>query len=111
MLKWLLKAAGIARSVYYYWCRVIARPDRYADEKRRIAAIFHQHRGRYGYRRITWTLRRQGYPLNHKTVQRLMVEPGRMSAPFFRARAWPHQATELTTDGVRAEFSQFSQII
>ena len=64
------------RSVYYYWCRAAARPDRYADEKRRIAAIFHQHRGRYGYRRITWTLRRQGNPLNHKTVQRLMSRLG-----------------------------------
>jgi len=50
----------MARSVYYYWCRASARPDRYADEKQRIAAIFHQHRGRYGYRRITWMLRRQG---------------------------------------------------
>lgn len=64
------------RSVYYYWCRAAARPDQYADDKRRIAAIFHQHRGRYGYRRITWTLRRQGHPLNHKTVQRLMGRLG-----------------------------------
>ncbi len=64
------------RSVYYYWRRALARPDRYADEKRRIAAIFHQHRGRYGYRRIAWTLRRQGHPLNHKTVQRLMGRLG-----------------------------------
>lgn len=64
------------RSVYYYWLRSPSRPDRYAEEKRRIAAIFHQHKGRYGYRRITWTLRRQGRPLNHKTVQRLMGQLG-----------------------------------
>lgn len=76
------------RSVYYYWCRASVRPDRYADEKRRIAAIFHQHRGRYGYRRITWTLRRQGHPLNHKTVQRLMGRLGlacRLRAKRYRS--------------------------
>lgn len=66
----------MARSVYYYWLRAARRPDRYADEKQHIAAIFHQHRGRYGYRRITWALRRAGYPLNHKTVQRLMGRLG-----------------------------------
>lgn len=41
-----------------------------------IAAIYHEHRGRYGYRRITNELRRHGYIINHKTVQRLMRELG-----------------------------------
>ena len=34
------------------------------------------HKGRYGYRRITIELRRQGYLLNHKTVRRLMKTLG-----------------------------------
>lgn len=37
-----------------------------------ISAIYHEHRGRYGYRRITDELRDKGFVLNHKTVQRLM---------------------------------------
>ncbi|WP_415805445.1 IS3 family transposase, partial [Klebsiella africana] len=31
-------------------------------------------KGRYGYRRITLALRKQGLRINHKTVQRLMAE-------------------------------------
>ena len=41
-----------------------------------IKQIFHEHRGRYGYRRITLELRSRGYQLNHKTVRRLMNEVG-----------------------------------
>ncbi len=41
-----------------------------------IFSIFHEHRGRYGYRRITLELRNQGYSINHKTVHRLLKELG-----------------------------------
>lgn len=58
--------------MYYYWCRVLKRLDPYATEKQRIQSLFHTHQGRYGYRRITLALRREGYRLNHKTVQKLM---------------------------------------
>lgn len=37
-----------------------------------IAAIDHENRGRFGYRRITLELHNRGYCINHKTVQRLM---------------------------------------
>jgi putative transposase len=46
--------------------------DRHADLKLKIFEIFHRHKGRYGYRRITAALRRSGTCVNHKTVQRLM---------------------------------------
>ena len=41
-----------------------------------IRAIYHKHKGRYGYRRITCTLRAMGMVINHKRVQRLMGELG-----------------------------------
>ena len=50
--------------------------DKYAAEKAEITAIYHENRGRYGYRRITSELRKRNLPLNHKTVQRLMKELG-----------------------------------
>lgn len=50
--------------------------DKYEAEKELIKQIFHYHKGRYGYRRITQTLRRAGFSLNHKTVKRLMNELG-----------------------------------
>ena len=46
--------------------------DKYADVKARIRAVYDQHKGRYGYRRITAMLKRQSSLINHKTVQQLM---------------------------------------
>jgi transposase InsO family protein len=66
----------MARSVYYYWRKALSRPEAYIDEKSRIESIYHQHKGRYGYRRIMWALRAQGCWLNHKTVQKLMGQLG-----------------------------------
>ena len=37
-----------------------------------IEKIYHDHKGRYDYRRVHLELRNQGIMLNHKTVQRLM---------------------------------------
>ncbi|WP_227541175.1 IS3 family transposase [Klebsiella pneumoniae] len=34
--------------------------DRYAGLKENIRKIYHYHKGRYGYRRITLVLRKQG---------------------------------------------------
>lgn len=38
--------------------------------------IFNKNKGRYGYRRVTDKLKNTGYTINHKTVQKLMSEPG-----------------------------------
>ena len=39
-------------------------------------AVYQQHKGRYGYRRITTTLKQKGMAINHKRVARLMNECG-----------------------------------
>ena len=52
------------------------RADKYKSVKEEITAIYHENKGRYGYRRITAELRNRKLPLNHKTVQRLMKELG-----------------------------------
>lgn len=46
--------------------------DKYTDVKAEIVAIYHENKGRYGYRRITAELRNRRFYLNHKTIQRLM---------------------------------------
>ena len=51
-------------------------PDKYQTAKDEIVAIYHENKGRYGYRRITTELHKRNIPLNHKTVQRLMKEMG-----------------------------------
>ena len=71
-LKGLLTVSGLARSSFYYQLKLLRLTDKYASLKARICAIFAQHRGRYGYRRITAAIRREGVLVNRKTVQRLM---------------------------------------
>jgi putative transposase len=41
-----------------------------------ISAVYDEHKGRYGYRRITLELRKRGQWFNHKTIQRLMAKLG-----------------------------------
>ncbi|CAM5279060.1 Putative transposase OS=Eoetvoesiella caeni OX=645616 GN=DFR37_1491 PE=4 SV=1 [Eoetvoesiella caeni] len=72
----LLEAAGLSRSTFYYQAKAQQAGDRYASLKASIRAIYDQHKGRYGYRRITVELRRTGEAVNHKAVQRLMQELG-----------------------------------
>ena len=70
----LIKIADIPRSTYYYHVKQMDKPDKYKDVKERILSIYHENKGRYGYRRITMVLRNEGCMINHKTVQRLMNE-------------------------------------
>jgi len=70
----LLKVAGLARSTFYYQQKALQAVDKYTALKARIRALFEQHKGRYGYRRITLAIRQTGELINHKTVARLMTQ-------------------------------------
>ena len=64
----------MARSTFYYSVKPV--PDKWAVERQRIVELYHQNRGRYGYRRLTLAMRNEGYVINGKTVRRLMKEAG-----------------------------------
>ncbi len=66
----------MARSVFYYHLKRAKRAHKYAAEMEVVKEIFHEHKGRYGYRRITSEMRNRGYTINHKTVRHLMGEMG-----------------------------------
>lgn len=72
----LLDAVGLARSTFYYQANLLGATDKFAPLKASIQSIQDTHRGRYGYRRITATLRNAGQLINGKTVRRLMGELG-----------------------------------
>ena len=63
----------MARSTFYYHIKRIGKTDGYDDLRARIRKIYDQHKGRYGYRRITIQLRDDGVIVNHKTVRKLMA--------------------------------------
>ena len=52
------------------------KPDKYKDVRESIKQIFHENKGRYGYRRIKDELEKSNLNINHKTIQRLMKELG-----------------------------------
>lgn len=70
----LLTIAQLPRATYYYHAKLLESSDKYKEIKDAITTIYHEHRGRYGYRRITVALHNRGLVINHKTVQRLMKE-------------------------------------
>lgn len=75
-LKTLLQVAELPRSTFYYHASKQHQADSLASLNTKIKAIYHQHKGRYGYRRITAELRNLGECINHKKVQRLMQRVG-----------------------------------
>ena len=70
----LLEVKGMARSTFYYNHR--PKPDKWAVERQRIVELYHQNKGRYGYRRLAMAMRNEGYVISGKTVRKLMAEAG-----------------------------------
>ena len=74
-LKHLLKAVGISRSTYYY---EISKKDkvqeRNSELSAEISAIFAENKGRYGVRRVHQALLNRVHQVNHKRVQRSMLQ-------------------------------------
>jgi len=69
----MCRLASVSRASYYrHWARSAPRQEQTAvrDQIQRVALA----NRRYGYRRITAQLRREGMVVNHKRVQRLMHE-------------------------------------
>lgn len=48
------------------------RADKYIDVKAEIVTIYHENKGRYGYRRTIAELRNRGFHVNHEMIQWLM---------------------------------------
>ena len=90
----LLEAARLPRSTYYYQLKQLDKLDKDKDLKAEIQSIFTEHRGNYGYRRMTLELRNRGYMVNHKRVQRLMKVLG-LSARIRRKRKYSSYQGEI----------------
>jgi putative transposase len=71
------KAAGVTRSAYYAWIARAAQgtAERHREEARLVREIRRIHarsKAAYGAPRVTVELRRRGWSVNHKRVERLM---------------------------------------
>lgn len=101
----MLHIAGLARSSFYYQ-RAIASVDKYAELKQQIQIIYHAHKGRYGYRRITLALKQQGFVHNHKLIARLMKDMG-LQALIRRKkyRSYQGQQGKVTKNKLKRRFT------
>ena len=95
----LLKIIKLARSTYYYHLKQLNLEDKNQAVKNEIETIYNEHKGNYGYRRITLELRNRGFIVNHKKVQRLMKMLG-LSARIRRKRKYSSYHGEV---GKKAE--------
>ncbi|KEX88492.1 Mobile element protein [Corynebacterium pseudotuberculosis] len=75
-LEYLLEAAGIPRSTFFYHQRRLSGPDKHAAIKDAIRESFERNKHRYGYRRVLLDLRNRGWVVNHKLVYKLMRKMG-----------------------------------
>lgn len=64
--------SGLSRSCFYYHRLSLTKADKNEEIKQAVARLYHAHKGRYGYRRITASLAACGHVVNSKKVRRLM---------------------------------------
>ena len=95
----LLETARLARSTYYYQLKQLDGVDKEQELKTEIQAIYNDHKGNYGYRRVTLELRNRGFVVNHKKVQHLMKVLG-LTARIRRKRKYSSYQGEI---GKKAE--------
>jgi len=90
----LLKIIKLARSTYYYHLKQLDQSDKDDQVKAEIQSIYTEHKGNYGYRRMTLELRNRGFVVNHKKVQRLMKALG-LTARIRRKRKYSSYQGEV----------------
>ena len=90
----LLETARLARSTYYYQLKQLDGHDKDKETKGEIQEIYYEHKGNYGYLRITLELRNRGFVVNQKKVQRLMKLLG-LSSQIRRKRKYSSYQGEV----------------
>ncbi|MCD1280536.1 IS3 family transposase [Psychrobacter sp. CCUG 69069] len=79
--------------------------DKYADLKQCITELYHKHKGRYGYRRVTAALKQQGAYHNHKLIAKLMRQM-KLSAKIRRQnyRSYKGQQGKIAKNYLKRQF-------
>jgi len=64
----------MAKSTYYAAMKSINKGDKYSELKEAIKRICIDNKGRYGYRRVTLTLKSEGFKVNRSNLQSKIKE-------------------------------------
>ena len=103
----MLSAMELSKSTYYY---EIGKTDkvqeRNADISTEITIIFHEHKGRYGVRRVHRELLNRGFRINHKRVQRIMSQLGLMGKrPKEKYHSYKGEVGKIADNVIDRDFS------
>jgi len=81
----MCRVAAVSRASFYRWLEPSMPVEEEMEVRSAVQTVALEHRGRYGYRRVTRELRRRGMTVNHKRVARLMREDNLLAV---QPRAW-----------------------
>lgn len=96
----------MARSTFYYYIKKLEEPNKDISVTASIRTIYHQHKGRYGYRRITEALNNDGIHINHKRVARIMSECGLKSIVRIKKyRSYKGQQGKIARNLLKRKFN------
>ena len=99
----MLEIKGMARSTFYY--NTHRKEDRWSEARQRLTELFHENRGRYGYRRLTMAMRNEGYSISEKTVRRLMKECGvKCAVRMHRYRSYKGEVGRIAPNLLARDF-------
>lgn len=105
--------ARVSRAGFYRWLTAEAPAEEEMEVRAAIHAVVVEHRGRYGYRRVSRELRRRGLVVNHKRVARLMREDNLLAV---QPRAWvqttdsSHELTVYLNLAARMQLTGINQL-
>lgn len=103
----------VSRAGFYRWLRAEAPREEEMEVRVAIHEVVLEHRGRYGYRRVSRELRRRGMVVNHKRVARLMREDNLLAV---QPRAWvqttdsDHELTVYLNLAARMQLTAINQL-
>ncbi len=105
-LEVLLNVSKTARSSYYYHIQTRSILNKHQDTKKEVSSIYHTHKGRYGYRRITLEMKSRGHVINHKTVSKLMGSEGlRSMVRRKRYNSYKGETSEAAPNLLKQDFT------
>jgi transposase InsO family protein len=105
--------ARVSRAGFYRWLTAAAPVEEEMEVRAAIHAVVLEHRGRYGYRRVSRELGRRGMVVNHKRVARLMREDNLLAV---QPRAWvqttdsSHELTVYLNLAARMKLTGINQL-
>ena len=109
----MCELARVSRAGYYRWLQAEAPGEEQMEVRTAIQAVVLEHRGRYGYRRVSRELRRRGMVVNHKRVARLMREDNLLAV---QPRTWvqttdsDHELTVYLNLAARMQLTGINQL-